>query len=98
MASFNPNQDVTSLSYTYYSVGVGHSLTSLSGAPTTVGSYAVIGHYTSDNTNYGNADSPEVDFSITVAAPTMTVTDNGGVYNTNPYPVTAAKVTRRSGC
>jgi hypothetical protein len=93
LASFNPNQDVGTLSYTYYSVGAGHTLTALAGAPTAVGSYAVIGHYTSDNADYGNADSAEVDFSITVATPAVTVTDNGGVYNGNSFPVTAALVT-----
>ena len=61
LASFNPNQDVGTLSYTYYSVGAGHTLTALAGAPTAVGSYAVIGHYTSDNPKYSNADSAEVD-------------------------------------
>ena len=62
IASFG---DLT-LSYTYYSGG-----DALAGAPTDVGSYTVVAHYTSDSSDYTDADSEAVAFTIT--AKTLTV-------------------------
>ena len=53
----------------------------------------MVAHYASDNPNYTNADSNAVSFTITPAAPTVSVTDAGGTYSTDPFPATAASVT-----
>ena len=77
-----------SLSYSYYS-----GTTLLAGAPTAAGAYTVVANYTSDNANYTNASSSAVSFTIGQATPTVSVTDAGGTYNTDPFPATGATVT-----
>ena len=76
------------LSYSYYS-----GTTLLAGAPTAAGAYTVVANYTSNNPNYTNADSSAVSFTIAPAAPTVSVMDAGGTYNTDPFPATDASVT-----
>ena len=76
------------LSYSYFS-----GATLLAGAPTAAGAYTVVAHYASDNPNYTDADSSPLSFTIAQAAPTVSVTDAGGTYNTDPFPATGATVT-----
>jgi hypothetical protein len=85
LASFGNN----TLSYNYY-VGTGTGGTNLgSAAPSAANTYTVVAHYTSNNSNYTDADSAAVTFSIGQATPTVSVTDAGGIYNQSPYAATA---------
>ena len=77
-----------SLSYSYYS-----GATPLNVAPTAAGAYTVVANYTSNNPNYADAHSSAVGFTIAPATPTVSVTDAGGTYNTDPFPATDATVT-----
>jgi len=67
------------LSYTYLAVS-GKTRTQLPGAPTAVGTYAVVAHYASNNPYYFSADSDPVDFSITPATLNVTTTALDKVY------------------
>ena len=64
------------LSYSYYS-----GATLLTGAPTAAGSYTVVAHYTSNKTNYTNADSSPVSFTIAKADASVLVNGYNGVYD-----------------
>ena len=81
----SPNAAIT---FTYY-VGSGTGGTNLGAtAPKNVGTYTVVAHY-SGSSNYSSADSSPMTFSITVATPTVTAVDAGGVYTSNPFPASA---------
>jgi len=60
----------------------------LSGAPTNVGSYVVVASFAASG-NYGAA-SKQTGFTITVATPIVSVTDNGGAYTGTPYAATGS--------
>jgi hypothetical protein len=74
--------------YTYYQ-GTDTTGTALSGAPTDVGTYTVVADFTSNDSHYTNGSTQQT-FNITQATPTVSVTDNGGVYSGNPYAATDA--------
>jgi hypothetical protein len=80
--------DAGALSYTYYTARNGALGAVLPGAPSSVGNYAVVAHYKSDNPNYQSADSNAF-FQIGKAKPTLKVTDAGGTYNGNAFAATA---------
>src|SRR5207245_742250 len=65
------------------------TLATSSTAPSSAGSYTVMAHYTSNNSNYQNADSAAVAFTIGQATPTVTVADPGGTYNGSAFPASA---------
>jgi Ca2+-binding RTX toxin-like protein len=64
------------LSHTYY-----QGSTQLSGAPTAVGTYTVVAHFTSHNPSYTSADSAPVTFAITPAPLTVAATGQNKVYD-----------------
>ena len=74
--------------YTYY-VGSSASGPSSSTPPTSASTYTVVAAFTSSNSNYGNASSLPLTFTIGTATPTVTASDAGGPYTGNPYPATA---------
>jgi hypothetical protein len=77
-----------SFSYTYY-VGSGTSGTSLgSTAPTSAGTYTVVVTFTSTDGNY-TGGSAQTTFTITPAAPTLTVSDAGGTFNGSAFAAAA---------
>jgi hypothetical protein len=74
-------------SYTYYA-GSTAGGTPLPGTPTTAGTYTVVATLASSDTDYNNATIQET-FTIAPAAPTLSVIDNGGTFNGQPFPATA---------
>src|SRR5262249_21822975 len=84
------------LLYSYFSAGPNNILTALATAPTVVGDYQVVAHFAGGG-NYSAADSSAVSFSIGKATPTVTVSDGGGLYNSQPFPATDASVTGIGG-
>jgi hypothetical protein len=80
-----------SWSYSYYA-GASASGTALSGAPTNVGTYTVVGTFTSGDSNY-TGGTAQTTFAIAKATPTVTAGDAGGTYNGQSYPATSATVT-----
>jgi hypothetical protein len=71
-----------SWTFTYYA-GSTATGTPLAGPPSAVGTYTVVGAFTSTNANYGNA-SATTTFTVSPAAPKLSITD-GGPYTSNPY-------------
>ena len=74
--------------YTYY-VGSSVSGPGSTTPPTSTNTYTVVASFTSTNSNYGNASSLPVTFTIGMATPTVVATDAGGPYTGNPYPASA---------
>ena len=74
-------------SYTYY-VGATASGTSSATAPTNAGAYTVVTTFTSTNANYNTGGTAQTTFTISTAAPTLSVTDAGGTFSGNPFPAT----------
>ncbi len=72
-------------SLTYYS-GTSATGTALSGAPTTVGTYTVLASFIG-STDF-TSGTTSTTFTITPATPTVSVTDNGGTYNSSGFPAT----------
>src|SRR5262249_32898746 len=70
----------TSLSYTYY-VGATASGTGSAVAPTDAGTYTVVAHWTSNNSNYADADSAPASFTIDKADARIRVTSYSGTYD-----------------
>ena len=77
-----------SFAFTYY-VGTSASGSGFSTAPTNAGTYTVVAAFTSTDSNYGNAQSAPLTFTITTATPTVVASDAGGTYNGNPFPAAA---------
>jgi hypothetical protein len=77
-----------SFSFAYYA-GSSASGMPLSGAPSNVGIYTVVAAFTSSDPNYSNGTPAQTTFTITPAAPTVSVTDAGGTYNGNAFPASA---------
>ena len=75
-----------------YYTGSDTSGTGSASAPVTAGTYTVVASF-AGSADYAAAQSQPVTFTITKAAPTVTVTDAGGTYNGLPYAVTNADVT-----
>lgn len=71
-------KDSGTLSFTYYA-GSTPTGTPLGGAPINPGTYTVVAYYTSDNTNYNNADGAPVTFTITAVGEAI----NGDVFVLN---------------
>ncbi len=73
------------LSYTYYlgslTAAQIASAPALSGAPVHAGDYTVVAHFTSDVTDYRNADSAPVHFSITPAPLTISAVTDSKTYD-----------------
>ena len=59
-------------------------------AALTAGSYSYIGVYSGDSNYTGFTTGPET-LTINQATPTVTLTDNGGVYNGSAFPATATE-------
>jgi hypothetical protein len=74
------------LSVTYYA-GSTASGTPLSGAPTQAGTYTVVASFPG-SADYSSANASTT-FTISVASPTVAVTDAGGTFNGQPFPATA---------
>jgi N-acetylneuraminic acid mutarotase len=55
-------------------------------APVNAGTYSVVASFHSGDPNYANARGGPVTFTIAPAAPKVTLTDAGGVYNGRPFP------------
>ena len=53
----------------------------------------MVANYTSNNPNYADSHSSAVGFTMAPATPTVSVTDAGGTYNTDPFPAIDATVT-----
>jgi hypothetical protein len=77
-----------SFAFTYY-VGSSVSGNGSSTAPTNAGTYTVVAAFTSSDSNYTNAQSAPVTFTVGQATPTVVASDAGGTYNGNPFPATA---------
>ena len=77
---------------TYY-VGSTPSGNGSSTAPSAVGTYTVVAAF-AGSTDYTSASSSKT-FTITVATPTVNVTDAGGVYTASTYPATATVTWRQ---
>jgi hypothetical protein len=74
------------LTLTYYA-GSTASGSPLPGAPTAAGTYTVVAGFAGSQ-DYGSA-SISATFTIGQAAPTVTVTDGGGMFDGSPFPATA---------
>ena len=74
------------LTLVYYAGGTA-SGSPLSGAPSTAGTYTVVAGFAGSE-DYGSA-SNSTTFTIGQAAPTVTVTDPGGMFDGSPFPATA---------
>src|SRR5262249_57622832 len=74
-----------SFSYAYY-VGSSVSGTPSATAPSNAGTYTVVAIFTSTNSNYSSGGTAQTTFTISKAAPALTVSDAGGDYNNNPFP------------
>ncbi len=70
---------------TYYS-GTSATETTLSGAPTTVGTYTVLASFAGSTDYISGAASTT--FTIGRAVPSVSVTDNGGTYNSEAFAAT----------
>ncbi len=70
-----------------YYTGTTASGSPLSGAPTNAGTYTVVAGFAGSQ-DYGSA-SISATFTIGQAAPTVTVTDAGGMFDGSPFPATA---------
>ena len=77
-----------SFTFTYY-VGSAVSDSGSSTAPTNAGTYTVVAAFTSSDSNYTNAHSAPVTFTVGQATPSVVVSDAGGTYNGNPFSATA---------
>jgi len=60
----------------------------LSGAPTSVGTYTVVASFPGSQ-DYGSVQSTPVNFSITEGQAVVSLKDNGGSYNGSPFAATA---------
>jgi large repetitive protein len=74
--------------FTYYN-GTSPSGSGSSLAPVDAGTYTVEASFTSNDPNYGNAQSAPVSFTIAQASPVIAVGDTGGSYDGNPFSATA---------
>ena len=61
----------------------------ISGAPVNAGTYVVVATFTSNDPNYSSGNIAETTFTITSAAPTLSVTDTSATYNGNPFQAAA---------
>ncbi len=77
-----------SFTFTYY-VGSTVSGNGSSNAPTNAGTYTVVAAFASSDSNYSNAQSAPVTFTIGQATPSVVASDAGGTYNGNPFPASA---------
>ncbi len=77
--------------FTYY-VGSSPSGQGSSTAPLDAGTYTVVAAFTSGNSDYSNATSGPVTFTISPATPTVLALDAGGTYNGQPFPATGMAV------
>jgi hypothetical protein len=59
-------------------------------APTNAGAYTVVASFASANSNYSDAQSAPLQFTIARATPSVTVSDAGGVYNGQPFAASAS--------
>ena len=78
-----------SFSFAYYA-GANATGTPQSNVPVNAGTYTVVATFTSNDPNYTSGGTAQTTFTIRPAAPTLSVTDAGGIYNGNPFPATAA--------
>jgi hypothetical protein len=89
--SSSPNADI---SFAYYQGALTASqivgATALPGAPVDAGTYTVVATFTSDIPGYRDAVSAPASFSITPATPSISVTDEGGMYIGTPYAATGS--------
>jgi Putative Ig domain/PKD domain len=74
------------LTLAYYT-GIAATGSPLSGAPSSAGTYTVVAGFAGSQ-DYGSA-SNSATFTIGQAAPTVTVTDAGGMLDGSPFPATA---------
>ncbi len=81
-----PPLEGVGLTLTYYA-GATASGSPLSGAPSIAGTYTVVAGFAGSQ-DYGSA-SNSATFTIGQAAPTVTVTDAGGMFDGSPFPATA---------
>src|SRR5207247_1762061 len=65
------------------------TLATSSTALSSAGSYTVVAHYTSNNSNYQSADSAALAFTISKATSKETRGDAGGTYNGSAFPASA---------
>ena len=63
--------------------------TGSSTAPTNAGTYTVVASFTSSNSNYGNAKSAPLTFTIIPATPIVVAVDLGGIYSGKSFPAAA---------
>jgi PhoPQ-activated pathogenicity-related protein len=77
-----------SFSFDYYN-GVNPIGTPFTTPPTHPGTYTVVGSFTTSDPDYANNQSSPVVFTIEKPEPVISISDNGGSYNANPYPATA---------
>ena len=73
---------------TYYA-GSTATGTALSGVPSVAGTYTVVANF-AGSTDFKSATSTPATFTITQAAPTVTVSDAGGIYTGSAFPATDA--------
>lgn len=83
--------------FSYYS-GSAASGTGSPDAPTNAGVYTVIASFTSSDPNFTDAQRGPVTFTISQAAPLITVSDAGGVFNGQPFPASATAQKPICGC
>jgi hypothetical protein len=81
-----PTLEGVGLTLTYYA-GSTAGGSPLSGAPSNAGTYTVVAGFAGSQ-DYGSA-SNSATFTIGQAAPTVTVTDAGGMFDGSPFPATA---------
>ncbi len=74
----------------FFFVGSSSSGSALSGAPSTAGTYVAVASF-AGSADYASA-AASVTFTIAKTVPTVTVSDNGGVYNGSAYPATTASI------
>jgi predicted outer membrane repeat protein len=80
-----------SFTFTYYAGTTTHGAGSAT-APVHAGTYTVVAKFISGDPNYTNTQSGAVSFTVAPAAPIITVTKSGGMYNGRPVPATAGAV------
>ena len=77
-----------SFAFTYY-VGCNVNGRGSATAPTNAGTYTVVAAFTSTNSNYCNAKSAPLTFTISPATPTVASSDPSGPYTGHPFWATA---------
>ncbi len=74
--------------FAYYA-GTSASGTPLSDVPVNAGTYTVVATFTSNDPNYSSGGTVQTTFTISAAAPTLSVTDASGTYYGSSFTATA---------